>query len=643
MNTVYSVRNFKTFGEKEAVVPFAPITFLTGANCSGKSSIVKSLVLFEKYLNNVIEEAKKNNSFLPFEHYPNFTDSVLKLGGFSSVYNSSSPKGNPISCSYRIHSAFLNRTFIVQYDFVSNPYDELDNGILGSLMIKDADGNVIFRWTLDKDHDMNFNVLDYVNLSLLKQSFVEFTAWKLNSKMKLEKPDWIAQDNDIIRKVIKKTVSSVEDGTYKINKNNKLSSLTESINRLRLAETSQLISILMGDTIFPMPVLEMTRKVPKSRVRSFLTSKLEEAGIDPKDSQDIIAVLEDFEKSRYGTLAEYFADWEKENILLRKNLESSDNSKDLYASLINVLSLTSRYGKTQNRHIYNAMVKISCILDKEFDRSVSAQIAQNRCLHDHYELFLHFVRIFIYEVLMPPFVSNIKYLGTSKIEAKRLYFLEDRSNDFGELFWQYFNLKKKWKTSAVHENTDYSPGDFINKWIKRFEIGDSLEIKSSMSGQGIAVYVDDRMLADEGYGATQILAVLLNIEVAILNIILNEDQQNLQDDYQITLVLEEPEVHLHPKFQSLLADMFHDAYAEYGIHFIVETHSEYMIRKSQVLVAQMNFSSHDEAEDKCGFRTIYVPKGGRPYSLCYRSDGKFSEDFGAGFFDESSNLVFEIL
>ena len=89
--------------------------------------------------------------------------------------------------------------------------------------------------------------------------------------------------------------------------------------------------------------------------------------------------------------------------------------------------------------------------------------------------------------------------------------------------------------------------------------------------------------------------------------------------------------------------MFDEAYKDYGIHFIIETHSEYLIRRTQVLVAQMKFTSNEEIEGTCPFTTYYVPKNGEPYALGYRKDGLFKEDFGSGFYDEASNLAFEIL
>ena len=48
-------------------------------------------------------------------------------------------------------------------------------------------------------------------------------------------------------------------------------------------------------------------------------------------------------------------------------------------------------------------------------------------------------------------------------------------------------------------------------------------------------------------------------------------------------------------------------------------------------------------EGGCGFEAYYMPKDGKPYSLGYRKDGKFVEEFGSGFYDEATNLAFDIL
>ena len=67
-----------------------------------------------------------------------------------------------------------------------------------------------------------------------------------------------------------------------------------------------------------------------------------------------------------------------------------------------------------------------------------------------------------------------------------------------------------------------------------------------------------------------------------------------------------------------------------------------MIRKSQVLTAKDQFKDEKDVEENSPYTIYYFP-GDKPcYRMQMRPDGKFSNEFGKGFFDEASNLAFEI-
>jgi predicted ATPase len=70
-------------------------------------------------------------------------------------------------------------------------------------------------------------------------------------------------------------------------------------------------------------------------------------------------------------------------------------------------------------------------------------------------------------------------------------------------------------------------------------------------------------LPDVGFGVSQVLPVILEC---------------LRANKGDTIILEQPEIHLHPRIQSILADFF-IARAQDGIRFIVESHSEYFVKR----------------------------------------------------------------
>lgn len=144
-------------------------------------------------------------------------------------------------------------------------------------------------------------------------------------------------------------------------------------------------------------------------------------------------------------------------------------------------------------------------------------------------------------------------------------------------------------------------------------------------------------------GSIQMMILLLRI-ATILYKNKQKDKNGQFDWITSIIVIEEPEQNLHPKMQSYLADLFHFLAKWKRIRMLIETHSEYLIRKSQVIVANEKFEDDEDLRNNNLFKVYYLPSDDTvPYEMKYRTDGKFSNEFGTGFFDEANNLLFDIL
>ena len=88
------------------------------------------------------------------------------------------------------------------------------------------------------------------------------------------------------------------------------------------------------------------------------------------------------------------------------------------------------------------------------------------------------------------------------------------------------------------------------------------------------------LITDVGFGVSQILPVLTLCYYA---------------PEGATLILEQPEIHLHPSVQADLADVFVDACKTRGVQIIVESHSEHLLRRLQRRIAEEALNADDAA------------------------------------------------
>lgn len=117
--------------------------------------------------------------------------------------------------------------------------------------------------------------------------------------------------------------------------------------------------------------------------------------------------------------------------------------------------------------------------------------------------------------------------------------------------------------------------------------------------------------------------------------------------YRLPMIfIEEPEQNLHPALQSKLADLIYETYENAKVKptMIIETHSEYLIRRLQVLVSDKVSNNHEDIDKiNTDVKVYYFPENGLPYSMGFCSSGHFERQFGSGFFDEAGKQYKSIL
>ncbi|MCX7047698.1 MAG: DUF3696 domain-containing protein [Candidatus Sumerlaeota bacterium] len=124
-------------------------------------------------------------------------------------------------------------------------------------------------------------------------------------------------------------------------------------------------------------------------------------------------------------------------------------------------------------------------------------------------------------------------------------------------------------------------------WLKELALIHDFKVEAIAEGNNIyQVWVKKTpssakvLITDVGFGVSQILPVL------VLCYYVPEGS---------IVLLEQPEIHLHPSVQSGLADVFVDAMKNRNIQIVVESHSEHLLRRLQRRVADKTITPEETA------------------------------------------------
>jgi predicted ATPase len=164
-------------------------------------------------------------------------------------------------------------------------------------------------------------------------------------------------------------------------------------------------------------------------------------------------------------------------------------------------------------------------------------------------------------------------------------------------------------------------------WVREMGLAHDVKISPVAEGLYTLSIIDPNVkievgLADIGFGASQLLPIIV---------------EGIYAKTGSVLLVEQPEIHLHPKLQAALMDFLIEI-AEEGKQVIVETHSEHLILRLQRRIAEGKLSHADVA--------IYYFEGsenGSKITQVELNENGTIKTWPKGFFEEDLEESFSLL
>jgi hypothetical protein len=184
-------------------------------------------------------------------------------------------------------------------------------------------------------------------------------------------------------------------------------------------------------------------------------------------------------------------------------------------------------------------------------------------------------------------MSSISYVGPLRDRPRRRYQWQGSSPTFvgprGEnTVAAILAARRQSRTTgkrSFEENLGY--------WLKHMGLIDQFALVEVGSGTNlyelrvaVAGSPTKVSITDVGFGISQVLPVLVQV---------------FYSPRGTPVILEQPEIHLHPAAQSALGDVLLGAVKDNGTQLIVETHSEHLLHRIQRRIAEEGISKDDVA------------------------------------------------
>lgn len=184
--------------------------------------------------------------------------------------------------------------------------------------------------------------------------------------------------------------------------------------------------------------------------------------------------------------------------------------------------------------------------------------------------------------------GNVFYIGPLREWPKRIYIATGEAPADvglkGEL-----SVDVLWVQARTKRTRERLLGR-VNHWMREFEIGSEVTLRRIGGNNYSVMFKDpktglDVNLADVGFGASQVFPIVV---------------EGFYAGDQAMLLIEQPEIHLHPRAQGTLGDLLIDiATSGGGKNLLVETHSEHVLGRIRRRIAEKKLRGEDVAIYYC--------------------------------------------
>lgn len=588
-------RNFK----KKIELNFAPITLLTGPNDSGKSSTIKALLLLRDTIPRYISRPSSLTDFcykerlirIPIPRKLEFTnESKHSLGGLKNVINNNSSQNYT-----RILLPFLLPEIkdcpVANLEMEFSSISEENYLANAKIYYKDE---LLFSQEAVKSDDSFERYFYKINLGFILKNFEKGKIIRRRN-----------QENEEFKRL-------QGPGTIDLFNTDTQGLSNSSIETIGTTEYGYICDFHEGKSLFK-PHVSIPGKSP---------DEIEEEHI----SKDLLVL----EKQVYQEIVD-------NDGFLTLDYKGYPNSVKelLYDRVSDVFNRTYLEKRTSILYETGSILsRLTVDPDKPIERKQLELDHFGTLIMEFYDRLLQFN----FEEYSKALINTVYYPNP---DVRFEHLINEQEGMLFRLLADYLKMKnqdKKYRQYAL----SVEPYRFILAALEVLGIGEDFEIKA-ISDYGFDISIVTKAgivrLKDSGFGIKKLVSLILLIGSRSYNYA----EFSIEDGDAVyrpnTIILEEPESNLHPLLQSKLADLILYAAMHFNTQFIIETHSEYLIRKFQYLTAT------EDSLKRGDIRIYYFHdknKNHLPKKIEIEKDGMLTEDFGPGFFDEANNLAIEL-